>query len=195
MSIRSSCLICFALVALAFPIVETAAAAAADKFDLDAVHSSISFKTRHMGLTWIHGRFNSFSGHFVLDREKPAKSSFELTIPVESIDTNNKGRDMHLQGPDFFNVKQFPSITFKSTKVKAVEGGFEVTGDMTMHGVTKPVTLTLEGGETAEFPPGTQRVGFSTSVTLKRSDFGMDKMLEAIGDETPIEIGIEGVKK
>jgi polyisoprenoid-binding protein YceI len=66
---------------------------------------------------------------------------------------------------------------------------------MTMHGVTKPVTLTLEGGETAEFPPGTQRVGFSTSVTLKRSDFGMDKMLEAIGDETPIEIGIEGVKK
>jgi polyisoprenoid-binding protein YceI len=180
---------------MAFSLFEPAPAVAADKFEIDLVHSSISFKARHLGVSWVHGRFNSFSGHFVLDREKPAKSSFELTIPIESVDTNNKGRDQHLQGPDFFNAKQFPSITFKSTKVKAIDGGFEVTGDMTMHGVTKPVTLTLEGGETAEFPKGMQRVGFSASLTLKRSDFGMDKMLEAIGDETPIDIGFEGVKK
>src|SRR5262249_11317015 len=99
--------------------------------------------------------------------------------------------------PDFFNVKQYPVITFKSTEVKAIDGGYQVTGDFTLHGVTKPLTLKLLGGKTAEFPKGVQRTGFATDVTIKRSEFGMDKFREndAVGDDVVISISIEGTKK
>ena len=122
-------------------------------------------------------------------------AKFELSIKAESVNTNNKMRDEHLHSPDFFNTKQFPTLTFTSTKVKKVDGGYEVTGDLTMHGVTKPVTFTLKGGDkTVEFPKGKQRLGFTTTLTIKRSDFDMKNMLEAIGDEVHISIGVEGVK-
>src|SRR5437763_1484477 len=83
------------------------------------------------------------------------------------------------QGPDFFNAKQFPLIAFKSSAVKPVEGGLQVTGDLTLHGVSRPVTFVLRGGKTAEFPKGVQRVGYSVELTIKRSDFGMDKFTDA----------------
>jgi polyisoprenoid-binding protein YceI len=168
---------------------------AADEYALDDMHTAVTFKISHIGLSLTYGRFDDVAGSFTLDKVDSAKSSFALTIKTESVDTNNKKRDDHLRSPDFFNAKQFPTITFKSTAVKAIKQGYQVTGDLTLHGVTKSVTFILEGGGTAEFPKGMLRTGFSTDLALKRSDFGMDKLVGAVGDDVFIAISFEGVKK
>ncbi len=171
------------------------APARADDYTLDPAHSGVTFKISHIGLSNVFGRFDDVSGSFTVD-EDAAKCAFSLTIKADTVDTNQAKRDEHLRGPDFFNAKQFPAIAFKSTSVKAIkEGGYEVTGDLTMHGVTKAVTFKMTGGKKAEFPPKVQRTGFSTDLTIKRSDFGMDKMTEAIGDDVAISISFEGTKK
>lgn len=170
-------------------------AVAADDYAFDPVHSSVSFKARHLDISWIHGRFNEMEGKISLDRDDPAKSSFELSIKADSVDTGNKARDEHLRQPDYFDTKQFPTIDFKSTSVKAVKGGYEVTGDFTMHGKTKKIALKFEGGKEIEFM-GTKRVGFATELSLKRSDFGFDKKaIGPIGDEALIFIDFEGARK
>jgi polyisoprenoid-binding protein YceI len=143
----------------------------------------------------VHGRFNEFSGEFTIDKD-PAASKFSLSIKVDSVDTNNEKRDEHLRAPDFFNTKQYPALTFESTKVKTVKGGYEVTGDLTMHGVTKPVKFTLKGGDKViEFPPGTKRIGFVSDLTVKRSDFDMKTALDSLGDEIQVSIGIEATRE
>lgn len=168
---------------------------AADEYTYDAVHSSVSFKARHLDISWIHGRFNEVSGRFVLDRENPSKSTFALSINADSVDTANKQRDEHLRQPDYFDTKQYPTIDFKSTSVTATDGGYEVTGDLTMHGKTKKITFLMKGGVEKEFK-GTKRVGFSTELSLKRSDFGFDKnAIGPIGDEAIILIDCEGMRK
>ncbi|MFM7073250.1 MAG: YceI family protein [Planctomycetota bacterium] len=168
---------------------------AADEYAYDLVHSSVSFKARHLDISWIHGRFNEVDGKFAIDRQDPSKSSFQLTIKADSVDTANKARDEHLRQPDYFDTKQFPTIDFKSTAVKAIDGGFEVTGDFTMHGVTKKITFPLMGGKEIE-SRGVKRVGFATELKLKRSDFKFDKSaIGAIGDEAIIIIDCEGMRK
>ena len=182
---------------LAVLVMAAASAAfAADAYSVDPVHSSISFKISHVGISYIHGRFDDVSGQFVIDKDDPSKSSFSLSIKVDAVDTNNQKRDEHLRNADFFNAKQFPTLNFQSTSVKPVAGGYEVTGDLTLHGVRKPVTFTLKGGDkVVEFPKGMQRVGFGTTLTIKRSDYDMKAMLDALGDEIPIDIGVEAVKQ
>jgi polyisoprenoid-binding protein YceI len=170
-------------------------AVCAANYEIDPVHSGVNFKISHFGISWIYGRFDSFSGNFTLNPSSPATSSFAMIIKADSIDTNNKKRDEHLSSPDFFNVKQFPGMEFKSTAVKAVDDGYEVTGDFTMHGVTKPLTFTLKGGRTAEFPPGMKRTAFVTQFTLKRSDYGIDKFKEMLGDEAYCDVSFEAVQK
>ena len=170
-------------------------AIAADEYMFDLIHSSISFKARHLDISWIHGRFNEADGKVSLDREDPTKSKFQLSIKVDSVDTNNKARDEHLRQPDYFDAKQFPRIDFTSTSVKVIPGGYEVTGDFTMHGQTKKITFPLLGGKEIE-SRGTKRVGFSTELKLKRSDFGFDKSgIGPIGDEAIILIDFEGIRK
>ena len=172
------------------------AARAAETYAVDPVHSSISFGISHAGISDIHSRFNDFSGKFVIDKDDPSKSTFALDIKVASVDTNNAKRDEHLRAPDYFNAKQFPTLSFKSTKVKATDAGYEVTGDLTLHGVTKPVTLTLKGGhKVVEFPKGTPRIGVTSSVTIKRSEFDMKTELGALGDDVHIIVGLEAEKK
>ncbi|MGC3967645.1 MAG: YceI family protein [Pirellulales bacterium] len=167
---------------------------AADEYVYDLVHSSVSFKARHLDLSWIHGRFNLVDGKFSLDREKPENSTFQLTVMVDSVDTGNVARDLHLKQNDYFDLAKFPTLEFKSTKVKPIEGGYEVTGDFTMHGVTKSITFPLMGGREIEWK-GIKRVGFSTELKLKRSDFNFDpKAIGPIGDEAIIIIDCEGMK-
>lgn len=168
---------------------------AADQYSVDANHSAVTFKVSHLGLSWTHGRFKDFAGSFTLDPASPANISFSLTIKADSIDTDIAKRDEHLRSPDFFNTKQFPEITFQSTAVHPVADGYQVTGNFSMHGVTQPVSFTLVGGRAAEFPKGVQRIGFSTDLVLKRSAYGIDKFLEAIGDDVHIAISFEGTKK
>ena len=170
-------------------------AVASDDYTYDLVHSSVSFKARHLDISWIHGRFNEVEGKFSLDRQDPTKSTFQLTIKADSVDTANVARDEHLRQPDYFDTKQFPTIEFKSTSVKAIDGGYEVTGDFTMHGTTKEVTFPLMGGKEHTFKD-VKRVAFSTELKLKRSDFGFDKnAIGPIGDEAIIIIDCEGMRK
>ncbi len=167
-----------------------ASTARADDYTIDAMHGGVTFRVSHLDLSNVYGRFNTVSGSFKIDG---ANSSFDMAIKADSVDTGNKGRDDHLRGGDFFNAKQFSQITFKSTAVKPVEGGLEVTGDFTMHGVTKPITFTLKGGKVAEMKG--KRTGYSTELVLKRSTWGMDKFTQMIGDDVQVAISIEGVSK
>ena len=183
------------LLAAALAAAAFAPALAADEYALDGMHTAVTFRVSHLGLSWVYGRFNDVTGNFTIDPGDPARCSFALDVKTESIDTGNQKRDGHLASPDFFNVKQYPLLTFKSTAVRAIEGGYEVTGDLTLRGVTRPVTFPLKGGRTAEFPKGVQRTGYSTELTIKRSEFGMDKMPDAVGDPVHIAVSFEGVKK
>ena len=178
-----------------FVLVGTRTAAVADDYVIDAAHSGVTFKISHLGISHVFGRFDDFSGGFTLNSGDSAKSSFTLNIKSQSVDTNNTARDTHLRSPDFFNVKQFPAISFSSTAVKPIEGGYEVTGDLKLHGETKPVTFSLKGGQTAEFPRGTQRTGYSTELVLKRSEFGVGRPMAALGDDVFISISFEATKK
>jgi polyisoprenoid-binding protein YceI len=171
-----------------------AAPGRADDYAVDPMHSSVNFKISHMGLAWVYGRFDEFTGEFTVDPDA-GKSAFALNIKSESVDTNNRKRDDHLRSPDFFNVKQFPEITFKSKSVKPAKDGYEVTGDLTMHGETRSVTFPLVGGRMAEFPKGMQRTGYSAELVLKRSDFGISKFGEMLGDEVHVAISFEGTRR
>ena len=184
-----------AVVAALTLLAGSVAAVRGDDYTIDPAHTAVTFKVSHLGLSWTHGRFNDVSGSFSLDKAAPANGSFTLTVKADSIDTGNARRDGHLKSPDFFNVKQFPLLTFKSKSVKAVEGGYQVTGDLTLHGQTKSITFSLQGGREAEFPRGVKRTGFTTELVLKRSDFGMAKLAEAIADNVHVAISFEGTKK
>jgi len=167
----------------------------ADTFKIDPVHSSIVFSIKHLGVTDFYGRFNDLSGQVVFDKADPAKSSVELTIPVESIDTHYAKRDQHLKSPDFFNAKQFPAIVFKSKSVEGSGENYKVTGDLNLHGVTKPLTLEIKRGPDGKGPEGEIRGGGETRFTIKRSDFGMNFMQGALGDEVTVLLILQGVKQ
>lgn len=164
-------------------------------YEIDGVHSAVNFRVKHMGVSYNYGRFNKFKGSLVFDEKAPEKSSITAEVDADSIDTNSEGRDKHLKGGDFFNVKQFPNITFKSTAVKKVDDKhFDVTGDFTMHGVTKPVTVRAEFVGSGKDPRVGTRVGFDLLFQVKRSDFDMKYMLEGLGDEVTIHAGVEAVQ-
>ncbi|MGP0069804.1 MAG: YceI family protein [Isosphaeraceae bacterium] len=169
-------------------------AASGDDYTIDAAHSGVVFKISHSELSWIFGRFNDISGEFTIDSSDPSKSSFLMKIKPESVDTNNAARDGHLRSPDFFNTKQFPSMSFTSTSVKPVEGGFEVTGDFTLHGKTNPVTFALKGGKTVMMK-GTQKTGYTAEFPIKRSEFGVGKPSPMLGDDVWVTVSFQGVKK
>ena len=171
-------------------------ARAADNYKADPVHSSVLFRSKHANTGHVWGRFNEFGGTFTLDDADPAKASFNIEVKAASVDTNQAKRDEHLRSPDFLNAKQYPTITFKSTAAKkgAADKTLEVTGDLTLHGVTKPVTATIELIGKGEFPPGTQRAGFEATFAVKKSEFGF-KNMPGVDDEIRLVVAIEGVKQ
>ena len=172
-----------------------AAANAADTFAIDPVHSTVLFKIKHMNTSYTHGRFNLPTGTIVQDAD-PSKSSIEVELKSESVDTFNEKRDQHLRNPDFFNAKQFPTITFKSTSVtKADDTHIDVTGNLTLLGVTKPVTVKLEHVGEGKDPMGGYRTGYEGTFTIKRSEYGMTQMVGPVGDEVELTVGIEAIKK
>ncbi|MBI4566544.1 MAG: YceI family protein [Planctomycetes bacterium] len=174
----------------------SAASAAADKYEIDPVHSFALFKIKHFNLGYVWGRINGPAGAIVVDEADPSKSSVEVELKAENVDTANEKRDQHLKGPDFFNAKQFPAITFKSASVKKTgDATYEVTGDFTLLGVSKKVTATLTRIGAGKDPWGGTRVGFEGSFTIKRSEHGMKHMLDGVGDDVHISVAFEGVKK
>ena len=159
---------------------------------VDPVHSTLLFKVKHFGAGNFYGRFNDISGTFTLDPKDPGKSTVEVQVKADSIDTANEKRNQHLKGPDFFNVKQFPLISFKGKTVKKTsDSAYEATGDLTLHGVTKEVKIRVEHVGSGKDPQGTQRAGFEATFKLKRSDFGMNFMVGPLGDEVQIIASLE----
>ena len=164
---------------------------------VDDVHSSVVFRVKHANASWFQGTFDKIAGEISLDPSKAEAGSVKLTIPVDSVDTNDKKRDDHLKGPDFFNSKENPSITFASTKIaKKGDAQFDVTGDLQMAGKKKSVTMTVEKSGEGEMM-GSKLTGWMTTFTIKRSDFGMSYALDKgmLGDEVTLMIALETKQK
>ena len=168
-------------------------------YDIDPAHSAASFAVKHMMVSTVRGEFDKVSGTVVLDEKDLKGSRVEATIDATTISTRNEKRDAHLKSPDFFDVEKFPTITFKSTGVKAAgKGKFKVAGDLTMHGVTKAVVLDVESPATeAKDPYGNIKRGAVATTKLNRKDFGLgwNAALEtggvAVSDEVVVTIDLE----
>lgn len=174
---------------------------AGEVFEIDKTHSTVNFKIRHF-VSKFTGRFASCSGTIDLDRANPPASKVEFKIDVNSIDTANGDRDKHLKSPDFFDAEKNPEITFKSTKIADKgSGSFDVLGDLTMRGVTKPVTLSVTHTGFLKDPKGNERAGFEVAGKLNRKDYGvswnrtLDQGGFMLSDDVDIAIGIEALKK
>lgn len=180
-----------ALVAL--PLSAQAAPVA---YKLDPAHTAVVFIVDHLGFSKAVGSFNTVAGELSFDKDAADKSSLSVTIDTTSIDTNHAKRDEHLKSPDFFNVKEFPKLTFKSTKIeKTGDKTGKLHGDLTLLGVTKPVVLDVTFNKDGVSPASKQEtVGFSARGTIKRSDFGMKYGVPNIGDDIQIIIESEAVK-
>jgi polyisoprenoid-binding protein YceI len=167
-------------------------------YTVDKSHSSTQFKVRHM-MANVIGRFGDFDAAINLDRAKPANSNVEFTIQATSIDTANEGRDKHLRSADFFDVEKFPTISFKSTAIKAsgTKDVYDVTGNLTMHGVTRQITLPVTFLGFGKDGRGTPKVGFEIETTVNRKDFGIvwNKTLDEggvlLGEDVKVMINIE----
>jgi polyisoprenoid-binding protein YceI len=178
-------------------------ASAASEWALDPAHTSVQFSVRHMMVSTVRGEFFKVSGTAKVDDADPTRSSIEVTIDASSIDTREPKRDTHLKSPDFFDVEKFPTLTFHSTKIEAAgPDAYKLTGDLTIHGVTKPVMLDVPAPSPAvKTPFGTTVRGASATGTVKRSDFGLtwNKTLDAggvvIGDEVTIQIDTEFIEQ
>ena len=169
---------------------------AADTYEIDVAHSSYIFRVKHLGVSYTYGRFNESAGKFTIDSTDPSKNAIELEVKTGSIDTANAARDKHLKGPDFFNSVEFPTMTFKSTSFKKKDDAkYEVSGDLTIHGVTKQVTAVAELVGIGKGMKGEQRAGWETTLVINRADFGIDYMPDGIGSEVTLRIAVEGIKK
>ena len=190
------------LVLAAALLTSTAAFAAVDTYSVDKSHSSTTFKVRHL-MANVTGQFKDYSAAINIDRANLANSSVEFTINAASIDTGNADRDKHLQSEDFFFVEKNPTITFKSTAVKATKTKdlYNVTGDLTMRGVTRRVTLPVSVLGFGKDPWGNEKAGFEITTTLNRKDYGINwnKALDTggvlLGEDVTVNINLEAVKK
>ena len=168
-------------------------------FVIDKAHSEAVFQVRHL-ITKVRGRFANFEGKIEFDEERPDVSSVNVTIDAASIDTSEPDRDKHLRSDDFFGVETHPTITFKSTRVvKKSATSFDVVGNLTIHGVTKEVTLPVTYLGVAKDPWGKERAGFESEITINRKDFGLawNAALETggflVGDDVKISLSIQAV--
>ncbi|MBI3185730.1 MAG: YceI family protein [Myxococcales bacterium] len=174
---------------------------AASRWDFDLSHSSINFWARHMMVSKVHGRFGRWSGALELDEQDPSLSRVEVQIDAASIETKEQKRDEHLSSADFLEVAKHPHLTFKSTAVtREGEQRFKVVGELTIRGISRPVTLDVEYAGRAKDPWGGERAGFSARTSINRKDFGLtwNMALEAggfvVGDKVEIDIEVEAVK-
>ena len=163
-------------------------------YEIDTAHSMILFRAKHNGVSYNYGRFNEFTGQIMFVPKAIPESMVEFEVKAASVDTGNEKRDQHLRSSDFFSAKQFPMITFKSTKVIEKEGKedvLEVTGDLELHGVKKSITVDVEITGRATGRDGVSLIGFESIFTIKRSEFGMTYGMEGISDDIRLIVSIE----
>lgn len=190
------------VLAMSFSLSATSIAQEGE-YVIDSAHSQVIFKVKHLAISTVTGRFDLFEGAYNFDPENIDNSSVQATIVASSVNTNEKDRDDHLKSEDFFNVEKYPNITFKSKEIKKVDDtNFQIVGDLTMHGVTKEITLdTVYEGHLASDNWGKERTAFIANGKINRKDFGMtwNKALElggfVVGDEIKITLEVEGIRK
>ncbi len=191
------------LAALTFPVLSAAAdpyhiqtGNPAGNYQIDPVHSMVSFTVGHLGVSELVGRFDTISGSFSLDSADSTQARVSVQVPIDSLDTNFAQRNKDLLGPDYFNATQFPTMSFVSTKVQwqSRNAGL-LTGNLTLHGVTRPVTFNLRRIGAGPDPWGGYRSGYIATATIKRSDFGMNYMLNGISDSIAVQLNIEGKRQ
>ena len=189
------------LAAAALAALPSLALAETETFNLDKNHSQVGFKVRHF-VSKVGGRFGDYEGTVNIDRAKPEASSVEITIKTDSINTDNAQRDGHLKSPDFFDAAKFPTITFKSTKIVAKgNNAYDVTGDFTLHGVTKSIVVPVSFLGFIKDPRGGEKAGFEGTTTINRKDYGIiwNQNLDAggavLGDDVTVDLNFEANKK
>jgi polyisoprenoid-binding protein YceI len=181
-------------------LTATQATAEPIEFQIDRSHSHIGFDVHHLGFSRTIGRFDDYAGIIMIDDKNPEAGSAEVTIKTASVDTNHKKRDDHLRSEDFFNAAKFPTMTFKSTAIKMMdEKHGQITGQFTLLGVTKPVTLNFQWTRDAPASNpayfGIRTVGFQAEGKIKRTDFGMNKFVgNSIGDEVSLSLYFDAIR-
>jgi polyisoprenoid-binding protein YceI len=169
---------------------------AAETYKLDPEDTSIVFRAKHLGVAYVYGRINGPTGSFVFDESSPSKCAIEIQAEAKNIDTAVEKRDTHLKSPDFFNAGEHPTISFKSKSVKKLkEAVYEVSGDLTLLGNSRPITIEVRDSGAGKDPWGGFRRGFETSFTIKRSDFGMDFMTGGVSDEVNLTVSVSGIRQ
>lgn len=173
-------------------------ASAADYvIDTKGAHAFVNFKIKHLGYSWLHGRFNTFDGQFNYDPKNPNASQISVNIDTASLDSNHAERDKHLRGGDFLNVSKYPQASFKSTAIKFDQDGEEatVTGEFTLHGITKTISFEIDKIGEGKDPWGGYRVGFEGETSLKLADYGIDYDLGPASTHVDIGLFIEGIRQ
>jgi polyisoprenoid-binding protein YceI len=170
--------------------------AGVEKYTLESPHTQIMFTVNHLGFSHSTGKFLTYEGGFTLDRANLEKSSVDVTIKTASVDLGDQKWNDHMKNADFFNVEKFPDMTFKSTGIVLTGADTaDITGDLTMIGVTKPVTLKVKHNKSGPHPMGERfMAGFDATAEIKRSDFGMSYGLPMVGDDVKITISVEGIQ-
>lgn len=187
----------FPALALAATLSLPALAPAADYvIDTEKAHAFIQFRIQHLGYSWLYGRFNEFDGKFSYDAENPGANKVEVNIDTASIDSNHAERDKHLRSDDFLDVKKFPQARFVSTKfADQGNGRATLTGELTLHGVTRPVTIEVERIGEGNDPWGGYRAGFFGTTTLKLADFGITRDLGPASQNVELMLSVEGIRQ
>ena len=176
-------------------------AVAAETYQIDRAHSSLGFAVKHLTVSTVNGEFTDYSGAIQFEKADPSMFAIEVNIKTASIDTRQKQRDDHLRGADFFDAEKFPVISFKSKKLTAQGNSYLLTGDLTMHGVTKEISIPLTISGPVKSPMGGEVIGLSAETRINRQDFGisLNKALDSggyvVGDEVKVLVNIEAHKK
>lgn len=189
----------FAVTVLVSQMVFAQAKLADGTYKIDPAHSKVGFEVSHLVISTVEGKFNDFEGTIIVD-PKLEKSKVDVTIKAISIDTDNKDRDEHLRSPDFLDAKKNEKVTFKSKKIEGTPEALKVTGDLTIRGVTKTVTLDGKFTGAVKDPWGNDRVGFAAKTKINRQEYGLkwNKAVESgpvVGDEVTIDLKVEGIKQ
>lgn len=174
----------------------TGTAVAADyTIDKQGQHAFVNFRIQHLGYSWLYGTFKDFDGSFTFDEKNPAADKVNVTINTNSVDTNHAERDKHLRSAEFLNVSKFPQATFASTEVKKAGEGLDITGNLTLNGVTKPVVLAAKLIGQGDDPWGGKRAGFEAEGKIRLKDFNITTDLGPASQEVDLIISVEGVQK